>query len=430
MPLSGSSLLKKLAKNPGEDSYDNLISAEEAVAEDVLVVATRTGDGEAAAMSVLESLEGRIQAVQDAARNLAGDEALVIFDSHGELSGLYEPGDVLISGNGPTLDSDGRQNFWNLFLEVEEGEGRNQSITGIANALFGKAVGAVSDSFSRSETAMQFAAIVKGFFDYGEATGDTAVLNNSTLLTFIMEGPTAALSGVGSKGSAETLTAYTGTPADNRGAWNALQNVASNIFSGNFGQNGTLSIRSAVNQSTGNRIFVNGATTGGMGVSSVYQMLLNTVVSGIMAHSQIATVTATVAGEGMPVLSAMTSAATGYVSNGASAGMPVIGNGVGATSEANGISDMVGQTTYGADNSIADRGMPTVSAKTSSQAESGIEDRGMPNMVAKASSGVESSVADRGTPIVNQVADSNDRGMPEALGVAAKAASGLTGLGF
>ena len=60
----------------------------------------------------------------------------IVFDTKGDFyNTFYEPGDVVISNDDHAVDSLGRQNYWNIFEEIQTGPQMMENIIEISHAL-------------------------------------------------------------------------------------------------------------------------------------------------------------------------------------------------------------------------------------------------------------------------------------------------------
>lgn len=227
-------------------------------------------------------------------------DVMVIFDTKGDFYntfGSHENRKDIFLSNAPLKDANGhekvssKEEIWNIFKELDEDK-LTESSNEIAGMIFADAIKKSSNPFFPQAAKAIFAAILrelkrcemaldmplsnkllKALFN-GENIGLECVRSNNVLDVL------AYLLSKRERGALSYLTA--GDKVENNGQTQGiiaeLQMVIDEIFIGNFAKEGSFSIREAVRERGGKKIYIQYDITEGSVLTPIYSLLVDLAI--------------------------------------------------------------------------------------------------------------------------------------------------------
>lgn len=217
------------------------------------------------------------QIIRQLRQAITCDDVIIIFDTKGDFyNTFYRPGDVVIS-NDETATGECGIDYWNIFNEIEHDEHMEENIVEISKALFHNKLNNSSQPFFPNAAKDLFAAILTHFIRNREVLrGD-----NKNLREFLDRSPTAEIREILRKHddlSAMISYIYDDRSPQTQGVISELQQIAREIFLGNFKKEGNLSMRQLVRSKGGKAIFIEyDLGIGGM-LSPIYNLLFDLAI--------------------------------------------------------------------------------------------------------------------------------------------------------
>lgn len=202
------------------------------------------------------------------------DSVAVVFDTKGDfLNTFYEPGDVVISNDEHAVDSLGRQNYWNIFEEIQTGPQMMESIIEISHALFKEACERTNQPFFPNAARDIFAAVLWDFMTSRSRKERT----NKWLSNYLFSAKTSALRELLNKyDQFRAMISYIeNDSAQTQGVLAELQQVVRQVFVGNFNKHGTLGLRTLTKRKGGKFIFIEYDLSLGSMLSPIYSLMFD-----------------------------------------------------------------------------------------------------------------------------------------------------------
>lgn len=202
----------------------------------------------------------------------------IVFDTKGDFyNTFYEPGDVVISNDDHAVDSLGRQNYWNIFEEIQTGPQMMESIIEISHALFAEACKKTNQPFFPNAARDIFSAVLWHFMTSYERKKRT----NKWLSDFLFHSTTAELKAMLNRyPQFRAMTSYIQNEdsAQTQGVLAELQQVVRQIFVGNFNKHGTLGLRTLTKKKGGQFVFIEYDLSLGSMLSPIYSLMFDIAI--------------------------------------------------------------------------------------------------------------------------------------------------------
>lgn len=216
------------------------------------------------------------QIIRQMRASMTKEDIAIIFDTKGDFyREFYRQGDIVISNDETACGPDG-PDYWNIFLEIDNGEHMEENIVEIAKSLFLKKLEKTSQPFFPSAARDLFAAILTHY-----SRSNSLTSNNQELRRFLNGSPTSALRDM--LDQHDDLRAMISYIFDDRspqtqGVISELQQLSREIFLGNFEKAGTLSMRNIVRQKGGRFVFIEYDLGIGNMLSPIYSLLFDLAI--------------------------------------------------------------------------------------------------------------------------------------------------------
>lgn len=216
------------------------------------------------------------QIISQLRQSMTEQDIMVIFDTKGDFyKAFYRPGDIVIS-NDDTATGPNGPDYWNIFNEIELDDHMEENIVEIAKSLFHAKIEKTNQPFFPNAAKDLFAAILTHF-----SRNRDLEANNRALREFLDGSPTAAIREM--LGKHDDLKAMISYIFDDRspqtqGVISELQQLAREIFLGNFKKNGTLSMRNIVRNKGGRFVFIEYDLGIGNMLSPIYSLLFDLAI--------------------------------------------------------------------------------------------------------------------------------------------------------
>ena len=202
----------------------------------------------------------------------------IVFDTKGDFyNTFYEPGDVVISNDDHAVDSLGRQNYWNIFEEIQTGPQMMESIIEISHALFAEACKKTNQPFFPNAARDIFSAVLWHFMTSYERKKRT----NKWLSDFLFHSTIAELKAMLNRyPQFRAMTSYIQNEdsAQTQGVLAELQQVVRQIFVGNFNKHGTLGLRTLTKKKGGQFVFIEYDLSLGSMLSPIYSLMFDIAI--------------------------------------------------------------------------------------------------------------------------------------------------------
>ena len=225
------------------------------------------------------------QIVSQIKNQLTNNDVMVIFDTKGDFyKEFYKPGDIVISNDATATGAD-KLNYWNIFNEVDEGEGLLPSVIEISKSLFAEACEKTNQPFFPNAAKDIFMAILLHFFRNVPPFERT----NEYLIDFINSTPTAKIKEMlNHYKDLRAMTSYISNPESpqTQGVMSELQQITREIFIGNFAKKGSLSMKNLIKNKGGKTIFIEyDLSVGGM-LSPIYTLLFDLAIKEALGRNR------------------------------------------------------------------------------------------------------------------------------------------------
>ena len=217
------------------------------------------------------------QIVSQLNNRLEANDVMIIFDTKGDFyREFYRPGDVVIS-NDYTATGTSSLDYWNIFNEIDRGEYLVESIIEISKALFADACERTNQIFFPNAAKDIFMACMLHFvrhYSLPQQTNENLVhfINSSTSsdirkMLELYDDLRAISSYISNDESPQT-----------QGVLSELQQVVREVFIGNFGKTGTLSLKNLVRNKGGIRVFIEYDLSFGKMLSPIYSLIFDMAI--------------------------------------------------------------------------------------------------------------------------------------------------------
>lgn len=217
------------------------------------------------------------QIVSQLSERLSSDDIIIIFDTKGDFyREFYRPGDVVIS-NDTTATGKGPLDYWNIFNEIERGEGLSESVIEISKALFAEACEKTNQIFFPNAAKDLFMACVLHFIRHYPLVQQT----NENLVKFIHSSTAVDIRAMlALYDDLRAMTSYISNDESpqTQGVLSELQQVVREVFVGNFAKTGTLSLKHLVRDKGGIRVFIEYDLSAGKMLSPIYSLMFDMAI--------------------------------------------------------------------------------------------------------------------------------------------------------
>jgi len=219
------------------------------------------------------------QIIRQLRYKMNANDTMIIFDTKGDfIKHFVLPGDVVISND----DESGRQtqgkpqsDFWNIFNEISQDDQQNADIIEISKTLFDERIKSSQNPFFPSAAKDLFSALLmiccrKKMPADNKTISDLIFYSSAAHIRELLAGYPDLLS----------MTTYI---ADDRslqtqGVMSELQQIARELFIGNFARPGSLSIRQLVRQKQGKAVFIEYDLGVGSLLTPIYRLLIDLAI--------------------------------------------------------------------------------------------------------------------------------------------------------
>lgn len=208
--------------------------------------------------------------------SMTKDDVMIIFDTKGDFyKEFYQPGDIVISNDNTSVGVDG-PDYWNIFNEIERDDHMDDNIVEISKSLFHEKLEKSSQPFFPTAAKDLFSAILTHICRNPQIGATNRVLKE------FLDGASASqirdLLNLH-----DDLRGMTNYISDDRspqtqGVISELQQMAREIFLGNFKKDGALSMRNIVRQKGGKLVFIEYDLGIGNMLSPIYSLLFDLAI--------------------------------------------------------------------------------------------------------------------------------------------------------
>jgi len=225
------------------------------------------------------------QIISQIKNQMTDDDVMVVFDTKGDFyKEFYKPGDIVIS-NDDTSTGANRLDYWNVFNEIDEGDGLFASVIEISKSLFAEACEKTNQIFFPNAAKDIFMAVLLHFLRSEEPEQRT----NENLIKLIMSTPTTKIKEMlNSYEDLRAMSSYISNPesAQTQGVMSELQQITREIFIGNFAKRGTLSMKNLIKNKGGKTIFIEyDLSVGGM-LSPIYTLMFDLAIKEALGRNR------------------------------------------------------------------------------------------------------------------------------------------------
>lgn len=225
------------------------------------------------------------QIISQIKNQMTDDDVMVVFDTKGDFyKEFYKPGDIVISNDDTSIGVN-RLDYWNIFNEIDEGDGLLTSVIEISKSLFAEACEKTNQIFFPNAAKDIFMAVLLHFFRSVEPAQRT----NENLIKLINSTPTIKIKEMlNSYEDLKSMSSYISNPesAQTQGVMSELQQITREIFIGNFAKRGTLSMKNLIKNKGGKTIFIEyDLSVGGM-LSPIYTLLFDLAIKEALGRNR------------------------------------------------------------------------------------------------------------------------------------------------
>ncbi len=217
--------------------------------------------------------------------NMTADDVMVVFDTKGDFyKKFYRPGDVVISNDATATGANG-VDYWNLFNEIEHDDHMEENIVEIAKSLFHQKIEQSSQPFFPNAAKDIFSGILTHF----TRNADKLSIDNAGLRYFLDRAPTSKIREMlMMHDDLKSMVSYIydDRSAQTQGVISEMQQLAREIFLGNFKKKGTLSMRELVRQKGGRMIFIEYDLGIGNMLSPIYSLLFDLAIKEALSRKK------------------------------------------------------------------------------------------------------------------------------------------------
>ena len=210
-------------------------------------------------------------------KNMTQEDVMVVFDTKGDFyRKFYQPGDVVISNDATATGPNGTD-YWNIFNEIENDDHMEENIVEISKSLFYNKIEKTNQPFFPNAVNDIFPAILTHF----TRNKETLECDNKRLREFLDSSPTSQIREILKQHQdmqAMISYIYDDKSPQTQGVLSELQQMAREIFLGNFKKKGTLSMRELVRSKGGKIIFIEYDLGIGNMLSPIYSLLFDLAI--------------------------------------------------------------------------------------------------------------------------------------------------------
>jgi type IV secretory pathway TraG/TraD family ATPase VirD4 len=226
---------------------------------------------------------GIFQIVDQLRNQMTSKDVMLIFDTKGDFyETFFRPGDIVISNDEKATGSS-KEDFWNIFEEIDAGSAVEEEIIEIARSLFYERSQNSSQPFFPNAARDLFTGLMLHFYRTHENC------SNAFLRTFLDQSPASTIRAVLEQH--DDLKAMVSYIADDRspqtqGVISELQQHIREIFVGNFRKEGSISIRKSIRAKAGTAIFIEYDLGIGGLLTPIYQLLLDMAIKEALSRQK------------------------------------------------------------------------------------------------------------------------------------------------
>ena len=228
------------------------------------------------------------QYLTEVRKQIKTDDVVIVFDTKGDYLKFYQHGDVIIGNDDLYLEQKGiKNNYWNIFAEIESGKRMLESIREISNALFKEACERTNQPFFPNAAKDILCAVMWHFMKTRKPTERTNrslteyLCSNSNLVNDLIKM-------LDSYDEFRSMKSYisNSTSAQTQGVIAELQQVINQYFQGNFNKHGTLSLRRLTEQKGGRFIFIEYDMSIGSVLSPIYSLMFDMAIKQALSRTK------------------------------------------------------------------------------------------------------------------------------------------------
>lgn len=215
------------------------------------------------------------------------DDVMVIFDTKGDyFNSFYTEGDIVISNDTESFTDEG--NYWNIFSEITIDQNLRsikENSLEIANNLFADKIKNTNQPFFPQAAKDIFATFLRLCAEDETATDSN---NNGNLVDYLENSTREELLEYFTERGQNRISSYISKEASSQadGVLSELYQLLSEIFVGDFRNEGTLSIRELIRQKGGKTIFVEYDITIGSVLAPIYRLLFDLAIKEAMGKKR------------------------------------------------------------------------------------------------------------------------------------------------
>lgn len=216
------------------------------------------------------------QIIRQLRHTMTRDDIMIIFDTKGDFyKEFYQPGDIVISNDNTATGPNG-PDYWNIFNEIERDDHMEDNIVEIAKSLFCEKLQKSSQPFFPTAAKDLLTGILTHVCRNPRIQAD-----NMALKYFLDSTSTAQIRDM--LNMHDDLKSMVNYISDDRspqtqGVISELQQMAREIFLGNFKKKGTLSMRDIVRKKGGKLVFIEYDLGIGNMLAPIYTLLFDLAI--------------------------------------------------------------------------------------------------------------------------------------------------------
>ena len=212
-------------------------------------------------------------------KRLTQDDVMIVFDTKGDYhQNFYRPGIDVVISNDDKATGPKQKDYWNIFREIDVDDRLEENTLEIAKTLFCEKINRSSQPFFPNAAKDILSAILSILPTFSVMRGRE---NNAELRNFLDQVPPDRLHGI-LEGRPEfrALASYIAPKAAGQaqGVFSEMQQLAREVFMGNFRRKGTMSMRRLVREKRGRIIFVEYDLGIGQVLSPAYRLLFDLAI--------------------------------------------------------------------------------------------------------------------------------------------------------
>ena len=226
-----------------------------------------------------------LQIISQIQAKITPSDVMVIFDTKGDFyKEFYSPGDIVIS-NDETATGAGGADFWNIFEELPNDERLMENVIEISKSIFAEACEKTAQVFFPNAARDIFMALIVHMvrnLPKGKCT-------NKNLLALINGATTSDLRQIlSSHDEFRAMVSYISIDdsPQTQGVLSELQQVAREVFIGNFAKHGNIGLRSLIKSKCGKKIFIEYDLSIGRMLSPVYSLMFDLAIKEALSRGR------------------------------------------------------------------------------------------------------------------------------------------------